>query len=870
MTYSEFLNSFIGKLVEIRSFAERIRFADENLTRIGSGSGRIVYDIDGNKVLKLAKNPKGVAQNEVESSIGQYSDTQHVVAKVFETSNDDAWLIAEKAKKVTPNRIKQLTGIPSLSELGYYLRNEKERINGKREISNLDPNTKEVLTNNEFVIDLLEFVNNYNQSTGDLGRPSSYGEVLHDGQPSIVLTDYGLNDEVYATHYSPDRNKRNYMYELYNFADGNDDMLSDIGNAGEIKHGMWALIPQGVGDGDVPINEEFIKFVENNANKYPNKPISKLPELVDMFNECVDNVHKTLNNVKNKKRFYEGLLSLQEYLISQKVYNKEELRKEEYVITEETNTPSVKAFSLDDKTYATKLAKSIAEKLGLRIVNYLGGGSNGFAFDIGGGKILKISADIGEADAAAKLLRANPKYIAKVYNLYKIFDSEKNLSFYSIIEENVEDKPVDKFKRYSNVINTIMPNGMSLTDFYISMMKKFDFNNLIELGKGILTDKPELNISNSERNEAYNYLLGLLNIKKELVSLGINKSNDYSNVENIGYDNGVLKYFDFGGYRGSEPDLGSNGVISLPENVNVSQDSFNRENATIIADKIATMVNLESPRFIGSGEHGFAFDVGGDKVLKITTDKTEAVEGLKVKGKNLKHLANTFGVYEVTSKTNSIGLPIFAIVGEKLATNKVYFDKMVGRLNYVFDKILGLDFYHVLDDYVYGEYDENKVNIDKYLSKNPEDAKFYYNLLGIADEAHKFGIESVDYYNTSNLGYKKDGSLGFFDMGFGDTVFKSHSKPEKIEVDEDGSSKFSTINSIGRDDLPTYNQNDTSPSIDNNIPTSVDDIVERVLSSIQGSSEVNVKKKCMLAGNGNTSSACNQGDINNLNMTKLK
>ena len=206
---------------------------------------------------------------------------------------------------------------------------------------------------------------------------------------------------------------------------------------------------------------------------------------------------------------------------------------------------------------------------------------------------------------------------------------------------------------------------------------------------------------------------------------------------------------------------------------------------------------------------------------------------------------------------------------EKLITNKTYFDKMVNRLDYVFNKILGLDFYHVLDDYVYGDYSDNEVIINKYLSKNPDDAKFYYGLLGIADEVHRNGIESVDYYNTSNLGYKKDGSLGFFDMGFGDNVFKSHNKPQKIEVDEDGSSKFSTINSIGGDDLPTYNQIDTSPSIDNNIPTSIDDVVERVISSIAGSSKVDVKKKCRLAGNGSTSSPCNQGDINNLMIGKL-
>jgi hypothetical protein len=36
-----------------------------------------------------------------------------------------------------------------------------------------------------------------------------------------------------------------------------------------------------------------------------------------------------------------------------------------------------------------------------------------------------------------------------------------------------------------------------------------------------------------------------------------------------------------------------------------------------------------------------------------------------------------------------------------------------------------------------------------------------------------------------------------------------------------------------------------------------------------GSSTVDVKKKCRLGGLGNTSAACNQGDISNLNLKKI-
>ena len=116
MTYDNFLK-LLDEFEKIQSFTKKIEFANQNFQRIGSGSGRIVYDIDGTKVFKLAKNAKGVAQNEAEINIGSYNDTHNIVTKVLESDNNGSWIISEKAKKVNEGRIKQLTGIPSLNEL---------------------------------------------------------------------------------------------------------------------------------------------------------------------------------------------------------------------------------------------------------------------------------------------------------------------------------------------------------------------------------------------------------------------------------------------------------------------------------------------------------------------------------------------------------------------------------------------------------------------------------------------------------------------------------------------------------------------------------------------------------------------------------
>lgn len=47
----------------LKSFAQRVRYCDEHLQKLGSGSSRIVYVVDNDKVLKLAKNKKGLAVN---------------------------------------------------------------------------------------------------------------------------------------------------------------------------------------------------------------------------------------------------------------------------------------------------------------------------------------------------------------------------------------------------------------------------------------------------------------------------------------------------------------------------------------------------------------------------------------------------------------------------------------------------------------------------------------------------------------------------------------------------------------------------------------------------------------------------------------
>jgi len=606
------LSEFLTNLNNIKSFKGKMDFANQNLEKIGSGSGRVVYSIDDKSVLKLAKNPKGIAQNEVEISLGKDDYyAKGTVADVFDNADDNSWLIAEKAKKVGEKRIKQLTGIPSLNQMYYFLKNYETQNKGGRKIFGLSQELEDFFWENEFSRDIIDFMSNYNQPSGDLGKTSSYGEVVRNNQPTIVLVDYGLSDEVYSSHYSPNR-KQNKIYELYNFQDGNDDILSDISNGDVIRKGMWALIPQGVedsGDKSMYIDESFINFIIK-TNKYPNKPISNLPTLADKFQECVNHISEYISLSENKKQFYNNLLTLQEYLIENHYYDRDKLLKEEYNIIDEIENevdnqtdvqqiPKVQKWSLDDQNRALVLAKSLAEKLQLSEPKLLGGGALGFAFEINSNQILKLTSDSSEADSALKIMKSNPKHLAKTSNVYKIFDSENNLSYFALLQENVLNKPIDNFRRYNKTFDIISPNNISYNEFIDLITERSPvFENLNQIVNLLLTDNQTVNVNESVRKETYNFFVQLIEIKKELISLGI-KSNDFTNPENIGYKDNTLKYFDIGGYRIDEPQLPTNSVISLPEN----EDNNENNNNDIIKNK------LEKLHYIFDNIIGIKFEI---------------------------------------------------------------------------------------------------------------------------------------------------------------------------------------------------------------------------------------------------------------------
>jgi hypothetical protein len=189
----------IEEFKKLKSFNKRIKYCEQNLQRISSGTSRIVYKIDETKVLKLAKNEKGIAQNNTEINFSEDYLWDMVVAKLFDHDEDGLWVEMELARKVTTSIWNNIVGIPiDIFRDGTRFMEQQK---GKTLYRLKEPERMEELYENDFTSTILDLIANYDVGSGDFGKLSTYGLVNRDGKDEIVIIDYGLTNEVYNSYY---------------------------------------------------------------------------------------------------------------------------------------------------------------------------------------------------------------------------------------------------------------------------------------------------------------------------------------------------------------------------------------------------------------------------------------------------------------------------------------------------------------------------------------------------------------------------------------------------------------------------------------------------------------------------------------------
>lgn len=83
------------------------------LQKLGSGSSRTVFRLDSKRVLKMASNVKGLAQNKAEIEISKDKQYNKILANVLYHAEDNSWLVSDIVKELTSiEEFKQLAGVP--------------------------------------------------------------------------------------------------------------------------------------------------------------------------------------------------------------------------------------------------------------------------------------------------------------------------------------------------------------------------------------------------------------------------------------------------------------------------------------------------------------------------------------------------------------------------------------------------------------------------------------------------------------------------------------------------------------------------------------------------------------------------------------
>lgn len=213
----------------IRSFAGRVDYCRSKLKYLGRGSSRMVFEIDDEKVLKLAYNRKGVAQNEAEAD--PMLRNYNMFAEVFDVHPTYQWIEMEKAVPAKKSDFDRIYGGENgmfsdfFREWAYdmeedltkggvfddwlhpYVFNIYLDMMGKSGGDAWGEIYRDFEDQFDYEGSLFEGIRNYMydwdlHAYGDLQRISSYGVVKRNGKEEIVLIDYGLNNDVYDKHYS--------------------------------------------------------------------------------------------------------------------------------------------------------------------------------------------------------------------------------------------------------------------------------------------------------------------------------------------------------------------------------------------------------------------------------------------------------------------------------------------------------------------------------------------------------------------------------------------------------------------------------------------------------------------------------------------
>lgn len=182
-----------------------------DLPDLGQGSSRNVFELeDEDRVLKVAKNPQGLAQNEAEVDVFTNPKVKAWTTEIFDYDRDFKWIVSEKVTELKTNQEwEELVGFPfeileymidmefeTLERLADYLQ-ERFDNSGDPDLLELKSHALSSMVQ-QWYNKFLYFVRITKLAPQDLAVVDHWG-FTQDGR--VVLLDYGLTTKVQYDHY---------------------------------------------------------------------------------------------------------------------------------------------------------------------------------------------------------------------------------------------------------------------------------------------------------------------------------------------------------------------------------------------------------------------------------------------------------------------------------------------------------------------------------------------------------------------------------------------------------------------------------------------------------------------------------------------
>jgi len=190
-----------------KSFKSRLEYALQRAPRLGGGSSRVAFvipDQGRETVLKIAKNKKGMAQNEAELEVlddGYLGKLDIVIPLIdYDKANPTpTWIQTEKANKVSQQKLAKMLHAGGrwpmtnfLYAVDNVLGNRKkympDLIQIEQEMIDTGSSEQDIEIFMDYVNQVADLVNSSNLLAADFGTASNWGE--YQGKPVIIDLGY--------------------------------------------------------------------------------------------------------------------------------------------------------------------------------------------------------------------------------------------------------------------------------------------------------------------------------------------------------------------------------------------------------------------------------------------------------------------------------------------------------------------------------------------------------------------------------------------------------------------------------------------------------------------------------------------------------